>query len=123
MPVWNVAAVEEEPSLVLRDWRVYEVRGVYEEEGLSRHFVGTRIDELSGRVSSGIKIFDAARRRGTTSSGRVYQLLGRPGSSPDGDYVWAAFCRINAVREVRDVTVELLEQVGRVTRESPKNGP
>lgn len=112
MPVWSVAPIEDEPSLVLCDWRIYELRGVYG-DGISRHFAGSRVDERSGRVSSGIQIFDVAQRRGTTNSGRVYQLAGRPGWSMDAEYVWNAFCRIQAVRDVRDVTNEIVEQLQR----------
>lgn len=116
MPVWNVAPIEDEPSLALCDWRVYEVRGVYG-DSLSMHFVGTRVDEHSGRVSSGIRLFDAKLRRGTTNSGRVYELAGRPGWSSDGEYVWDAFCRVNAVRDVRDVTTEVLKEFGSEPRD------
>lgn len=118
MAVWNVAPVKDEPELVLDDWRVFELRGIYGDE-VSRHFVGTRRDERSGRVSSGIRTFDAKRRRGTTSTGRVYHLSGRPGWSMNSEYVWASFCSIHSVRDVRDVTEELMEQMERAKGHAP----
>jgi len=111
MTVWNVASVNEEPELVLEGWRVYELKGVYG-DALSRHFVGTCSDG-SGRVSSGIQVFDATRRRGTTRSGRVYELTGRQGLGMNAEYVWNSFCRIHPVRDLRDVTDELVEQINR----------
>ena len=119
MAVWNVAPVEEEPELVLEDWRVFELRGVYG-DAVSRHFVGTRQDERSGRVSSRIETFDATRRCGTTSTGRVYQLDGQPGWSMNSEYVWNSFCHIHPVRDLRDVTEELVDQIERAKRRAGK---
>ncbi|WP_431274650.1 hypothetical protein ACQ858_22070 [Variovorax ureilyticus] len=114
MAIWSIGPVVEEPEVELVDWRVYGLRGVYG-DSVSRHFAGTCAAEGSGRVSSGIQTFDAARHRGTTRSGRVYELVGRPGWSMNADYVWSAFCRIHPVQEVRDVTFEFAEQAKRET--------
>jgi len=107
MPVWNVDDLESEPAVLIRGWAVYQVRGVYE-DGPSRHFVGTRARGSSGRVSSGIESFDMTTRRGTTRSGRVYQLLGSPGTGMAADYVWDSFCAVNNASEVVDVTGDYL---------------
>lgn len=106
MSIWKIASIHEEPTVVLHDWCVYEVDGVYESS--SRHFVGTKTGDWSGRVSSRIEMFDAAALRGVTASGRVYQLKGPRGYSSDGDYVWSAYCRINGARDCRDVSDELV---------------
>lgn len=115
MPLWKTDSIDEEPTVTLRDWCVYEVDGVYE-EGASRHFVGTKTGEWSGRVSSRIEKFDAAMLRGVTASGRVYQLTGPRGYSSDGDYVWAAYCRINSAQNVRDVSDELVPLLSHSSR-------
>lgn len=107
MSIWKVESIENEPSLRLRDWRVYEVLGVYGDEP-SRHFVATQFGSQSGRVSSGIATYDSAARKGVTQSGRVYELVGRSGWSSDGEYVWNAYCRLNSARGVRDVTASLV---------------
>lgn len=114
MPLWKISPIAEEPSLILHDWCVYEVDGVY--DGPSRHFVGTKSGEWSGRVSSRIETFDATTLRGVTASGRVYQLAGPRGSSSDGEYVWAAYCRINNARNVRNVSDELVPRVPHAPR-------
>lgn len=110
MSIWKVESVDNEPSLRLRYWRVYEVRGVYR-DAPSRHLVGTQVGSESGRVSSAIKAFDVAARKGVSQSGRVYELLGRPGWSSEGDYVWSAYCRINSAQEVCDVTATVASQL------------
>lgn len=115
MPIWKIAPIAEEPTVVLRDWRVYEVDGVYE-EGASRHLVGTKTGEWSGRVSSRIEQFDAAALRGVTASGRVYQLMGPRGFSAEGEYVWGAYCRINKARNCRDVTDEVVPRPSHAPR-------
>lgn len=109
MPVWKIAPIEQEPAVSLRDWAVYEVDGVYG-EGPSRHFVGALTSDDSGRVSSGIQQFDASNLRGVTRSGRVYQLVGRPGIGMDAEYVWNKWCSINNVTSARDVGAELIAQ-------------
>lgn len=107
MPLWKIDSIDEEPTVTLQDWCVYEVDGVYE-EGSSRHFVGTKTGDWSGRVSSRIETFDAVALRGVTASGRVYQLKGLRGYSSDGEYVWTSYCRINGARHCRDVSDELV---------------
>lgn len=108
MPIWTVAEIADEPEIRLNSWRLYEAVGVYGDGIESRHFVGALTDDGSGRVSSRIEQFDSISGRGLTMSGRVYELVGQPGLSSEGEYVWKAFCRINEVTAMRDVTAELL---------------
>lgn len=121
MPIWKIAPIKEEPTVVLRDWCVYQAHGVYE-EGASRHFVGTKSGEWSGRVSSRIEKFDAATLRGVTASGRVYQLVGPPGYSSDGEYVWDRYCSINKARNCSDVTEEVVSRAPGPPRKRTSRG-
>ena len=85
----------------------------YSDDAISptRHFVGCDHYDGSGRVSSAIASFDVLRRRASTRRGRVYELLGRSGSSSNAQYVWGLWCRINAVATFTDVTAELFASV------------
>lgn len=102
MAVWEVASVEEQPSLTLLSWRVVEI------EAGTRHFMGYCPENQEGRVSTAIVSFDPATGKGITVSGRVYQLLGYPGADRDADYVWHTWCRVNSVTSFVDVTDEVV---------------
>lgn len=102
MPVWKVSPVESEPDMTLVRWRIFETPSG------DRHFVGLRADDLTGRVSTVIRILDLSKRRGLTSSGRTYGLKGGPGVSADADYIWNAWCRVNGIDKFTDVTANLL---------------
>ena len=71
--VWKCAPVSERPEIVLVDWHVFEVKLPSRAER-TRHFAGQNITDREGRTSSAIETFDAATSRGTTESGRVYEL-------------------------------------------------
>jgi hypothetical protein len=102
MPVWRVAPVVEEPEVLLLLWRILEtVDG-------SRHFVGIDQRDNTGRVSSAVSMFDPGALRGSTRSGRVYQLVGRNGWAGDAQYVWEHWCELNSVASYIDVTERLL---------------
>ncbi len=107
MPIWKGTSIEETPEIELVSWRVYEVSSPLW-EGRTRHFVGRNITENEGRVSSQIKSFDPLTHRAVTRSGRVYQLVGPPGSgTSDGQYVWSFFCDRNELFDILDVTDEV----------------
>jgi hypothetical protein len=91
---WSVAPVNDEPEISLIEWSVRRNQDGY------CHFVGTRHDDGSGRVSTPIVEFDEKTMRGRTASGRVYQLIGPPGYSDNGEYVWEHYQRINGITEV-----------------------
>lgn len=102
--VWKPAPVSEQPEVFLHSWRVFEVECEREPGVLTRHFVG-RIGS-SGRVSSAIQTFDSESGKGFTSSGRVYELVGPPGYSPDGLYVWGIWKDMNKVIKETDMSEE-----------------
>jgi hypothetical protein len=87
----------------LSRWRIFEtVDG-------SRHFVGVDMFDSSGRVSSPIVTFDPVTRQGTTQTGRIYELVGRKGSSLNVEYVWGRWCELYEVTSYSDVTERLLD--------------
>ncbi|ABO53188.1 hypothetical protein KTE13_20345 [Burkholderia multivorans] len=102
MPLWNTAPVASQPEVSIASWRVLEI------DAGTRHFVGTDERDLSGRVSSAIIEFDHTTLRGRTLSGRIYQLVGKPGQSANADYVWQSWCSVNEVKSFSDVTKQLI---------------
>ncbi|MGF6243496.1 hypothetical protein P3T42_005260 [Paraburkholderia sp. GAS38] len=47
--------------------------------------------------------------RGTTQSGRVYQLVGPNGWSGNAQYLWERFCALNNVTSYSDVTRNMFD--------------
>lgn len=101
MSIWTTLPVEDEPSVTITDWRIFEVIGGGR---TTRHFVGYNDSEQEGRVSSAIQNFDIATMKGTTNSGRVYQLSGRPYYNREADYVWDYWKKLNEIENEKDVT-------------------
>jgi hypothetical protein len=104
--VWSVRSIASQPSSKICDWQAFEVRRTDSGDALSVHLVGRLVADHGGRVTSAIKNVDRASRRVVTNSGRVYQLLGKPGYSSDGEYVWQSWQRIQEVTYAREVTAE-----------------
>lgn len=103
MPIWRPRPASELPRIPLSRWRIFEtVDG-------SRHFVGVDMFDSSGRVSSPIVTFDPVTRQGTTQTGRIYELVGRKGSSLNVEYVWGRWCELYEVTSYSDVTERLLD--------------
>jgi hypothetical protein len=102
MTVWSIGSVDSEPEVSIARWKVIEI------DAGTRHFVGLDERDLTGRVSSAIVAFDHETLRGKTLSGRVYQLVGSPGTSDNADYVWQRWCEVNEVRSFSDVSAQLL---------------
>lgn len=105
--VWAIAPIAEVPEVKLVDWRVFEVQQA-NRGSRTRHFVGSVGWHYDGQVSAAVVHFDPATRRGTTESGRVYQLVG-PGSGlgMNADYTWSAWLQRCAATTVVDVTPEI----------------
>lgn len=103
MPVCTTSPVSEDPQVLLLQWRIMRAN-----PGATLHFVGRKATSYSGRVSSAIVSFDADCLRGSTVSGRVYQLVGPDGFDGVSEYVWHQWCVRNAVQSSEDVTVELI---------------
>ncbi|RIV55720.1 hypothetical protein D2W70_06530 [Burkholderia pseudomallei] len=102
MPIWKPRPAFELPKIPLSRWRILEVQ-----DGC-RHFVGFDMFDSSGRVSSSIVSFDPIALQGTTQTGRIYELVGRHGSSLTVEYVWARWCELYGVTSYIDVTERLL---------------
>ena len=102
MPIWALPPICSEPIVGLLKWRVFETLP----EG-TRHFVGLNANDRTGRVSSAIREVDLKHLRGTTESGRIYELLGPSGTDPDAQFVWERWCTLNDVAQYRDVTNNL----------------
>ena len=82
MPFWTARSVEDQPSIGLMLWKIFEV----DED--TRHFVSADSSDFVGRVSSAVAEFDVSKMSGVTQSGRVYELQGNPGDSEQADYIW-----------------------------------
>lgn len=103
---WTTEPVAKAPHVELAAWRVMQLP-----DG-TRHFVGTNLlENSSGRVSSRIVNFDAARATAITDSGRAYLLVGPDGRSGDSDYVWRRWVEQEDVAEWLDVTTEVVEDI------------
>lgn len=102
MPIWNLPSTSEVPEVTLSQWCILET-----DDG-NRHFVGTDVLDMTGRVSSAVVAFDRVTLQGKTRSGRVYQLVGKEGWSSDAAYVWKRWCAVNEVKSFTDVTAYLL---------------
>ena len=109
--VWTCAPVSQRPEIVLIDWHVFEVQ-LPNRTQRTRHFAGQNISDCEGRTSSAIVTFDLKTGRGTTESGRVYQLQGKTGFTDDGEYTWNRWKSINSVTDVVDVTAEIKNLMG-----------
>jgi hypothetical protein len=94
MPTWIAASVKDQPDIELADW---SIKGTNKGE----YFVGRDIRE-AGRVSTRIVEFDEENKVGKTASGRVYKLVGNPGYSGDGEYVWRIYKQANGLTETED---------------------
>lgn len=98
MPIWTTNPINEEPQIILIDWKIYEL-----DDGC-RHFVGYNLRGREGRVSSTIITFDNVAMKGITNSGRIYNLKGESGLNSDADYVWNAWCKIYNITSFKDVS-------------------
>ena len=93
--ILQTAGISEEPEIQLYDWDIK-----MDTTGAS-YFVGSRVDNGDGRVSTAIVAFDSENRRGRTLSGRVYELLGSRGWSSNGEYVWSHYKVAKGITEVK----------------------
>lgn len=115
MALWLTTPVTNQPSLTLTHWSVIELP-----DG-GRHFVGYCVENREGRVSSLIKSVDPRTLRGSTATGRVYQLAGAPGQHPDAQYVlanWLSMYRLSTWTDVTDA-LWLVHQDGSTSAKHP----
>ncbi len=101
MSLWLTIPVTQQPSLTLKDWSVIELP-----DG-GRHFVGYCVENWEGRVSSPINSVDPRTLRGSTSTGRVYQLEGEPGYNRDAQYVLSNWLAMYKLNNCTDITADL----------------
>ncbi len=110
--VWKTAPVAVDPEKWLDSWRIAKVVKVAANpEHYGFHFVGRNIRENNGAVSSKIEKFDPRTMSGVTHSGRVYRLVGPPGSNADAEYVFNYWLHGNRA-EAEDATEEFIKQYG-----------
>lgn len=103
MSIWITTPVEQVPHIKLASWGIYEVSSNMRPEK-TRHFVGWNLTEREGRVSSSIVEFDPKTKRGKTSSGRVYELVGESGHNGDGIYTFNQWCHINEISHSENIS-------------------
>lgn len=115
MPIWLPDELASRPDDQLLSWAAFEalVPGL---EGPTIHLVGYIEREGAGRVTSPLIGVDRTTRTFTTRSYSTYRLVGAPGLSGDAEYVWKRWLRIWKVEVHRDVTDELLRELGIDTR-------
>jgi hypothetical protein len=107
--IWNATTVESEPQKWLERWQVYKVIDAkIQPEVFGYHFVGYDIQGGHGAVSSKIGQFDPVKMCGITNSGRIYQLVGMPGTDPDAQYTLSGWAAANQVTVV-DATAEFIQ--------------
>jgi len=107
--VWNATTVESEPQKWLETWQVYKVVDAkIQPEVFGYHLVGFDVRGRHGAVSSKVGQFDPVKMCGITNSGRVYQLVGMPGSDPDAQYTLNGWAAANQVT-VKDATEEFIQ--------------
>ncbi|MGZ3767139.1 MAG: hypothetical protein ACXVA2_20920 [Mucilaginibacter sp.] len=104
----RVESVVIYPTENIISWSVREA--IFIDGDKSRHLVGF-IPSRSGRVTSAIQQFCPENRKITTQSGRVYTLVGMPGRTEDGDYVWKFWSAGNGVIHDINVTDEYTKQI------------
>lgn len=104
MSTYRPAPASEVPTTSLTQWRAYRVKSKHPKVHNTVHLVGRVADDGDGRVSSAVKRWDATTQEGVTASGRVYRLIGQPGSSMDALYVWREWCKQHKITEIKDVS-------------------
>lgn len=103
MTVFSIAPISEQPEENIIFWSVREALIIGETER-THHLVGYITWQYSGRVTSKIVTFDREKMLVQTNSGRIYHLIGEPGSHRDADYVWDYWSSYNQAQNEVDVT-------------------
>jgi len=107
--IWSQPPVGVEPAKWLESWQIYKVISSKSPmENFGFHFIGYDIRCRQGAVSSKIDQFDPAMMRGVTRSGRIYQLVGMPGSDPDAQHTINGWIQVNQA-VVQNATQEFIQ--------------
>jgi len=106
--IWQTPSVNEVPTKWLQRWQIYKVtKASRSPDSFGLHFIGYEFSDGYGAVSSKIESFDPVKMCGVTNSGRVYQLVGLPGSDPDAQHTLQGWAKWNGV-VVQDATEEFI---------------
>lgn len=85
--IHGIPAPKDNFPVTIMAWSIREIV-CGESDQPTRHLIGHIPRNSSGRASSAIQSFDREKMLITTSSGRVYALLGHPGENADAEFVW-----------------------------------
>src|SRR5574337_706144 len=97
--------------MALQRWSVRELAPHRAARERTCHLVGWSHQDGQGHASSNLLRFDPSSGTALTSSGRLYQLVGPPGSDSEGEYVWSRWKAAAHLNADRDVTEELYADV------------
>lgn len=104
MSIYRPKPATDIPIVYLSEWRAYRIKSKHPQLKDTTHLVGRNIDDEDGRVSSPVKSWKPSKMQAITRSGRIYQLVGKPGGCLDGQYVWGTWCKLNSVTDIKDET-------------------
>lgn len=104
--IWPIASVDDRPQILLSTWRLYEISAAWSAVP-TRHLVGWADEAAHAQVSSAVEQIDPAQRGCVTRSGRLYRLIGAPGSTVETAFVWDTWKVVNGVKGEREVTDDL----------------
>lgn len=108
----NIQAIEEDATVTLAVWTVFEVQ-LPSHAVPTWHLCGFRTETGRGKVSSAISALDPETWRCITLSGNVYALQGHPGSNVDALATRGQWLQMNRIEQERDVTFEFFEHLHR----------
>lgn len=102
--------VENQPQVDIMAWSIHEV-SFHNENGV--HLLTGFVLDKKWRVTTAIQHFDSVSKKITTSSGRVYNLIGRPAGSKDTELelAWQVWKMTSNVSSDVDVTDEYATKI------------
>lgn len=103
--------VENQPQVDIMTWSIHGVSFHNENEVV--HLLTGFVLDKKWRVTTAIQHFDSDSKKITTSSGRVYNLVGRPAGSKDAELglAWQAWKLTNHISSDVDVTDEYAKKI------------
>ncbi|MCK5667296.1 MAG: hypothetical protein KAI17_27605 [Thiotrichaceae bacterium] len=99
--IQEAESVIREPKASITNWTIIEV--TFTDDTQSNHLLGFVVGK-KGRITSAIQKFDCATKTITTRSGRVYSLLGQPGSNRDIQHLIAGWYYLDQIVKYKNVT-------------------
>ncbi|MCL7421773.1 MAG: hypothetical protein M8364_12795 [Methylobacter sp.] len=102
--------VKDQPQVDIVAWSIHGVSFHNENEVV--HLLTGFVLDKKWRVTTAIQHFDSDNKRITTNSGRVYNLLGQPGSKDaELELAWQIWKMTNNVSSDVDVTDEYATKI------------